>query len=93
MTDFHYLKILNRRAARGSAGERLGYVELDKVKPLERKKTLCLKVSGVAKYYYTRITNPSRFSFNLTPEQTILCIIKKPSDLSRVTSGVILHTE
>ena len=38
MADYHYLKILNRRAARGSAGERLGYVELDKVKPLERKK-------------------------------------------------------
>ena len=37
---YHYLKILNRRAARGSAGERLGYVELDKVKPLERKNTL-----------------------------------------------------
>ena len=40
MTDYHYLKILNRLAARGSAGERLGYVELDKVKPLERKNTL-----------------------------------------------------
>ena len=55
-----------------------GWAMLNSTKSsLWREKILCLKVSGVAKYYYTRITNPSRFSFNLTPEQTILCIIKK----------------